>query len=168
MSARTHAPRSTLNHPGAVATNDQRTSPGDASTRAIRYAVISPAVAGCAWAALVFLAWRVESPGPNVDLSGALAMFGVVALGVVGSAVLAPPLALGLVARSPAVRAKAAWAGSALSALGGAFWLIGTTPSRDLEGFAELLSCAGGAVLFLPLLVTYAATRKLSAAAAPG
>lgn len=143
-----------------VATSKQRIRPEDASTRATRYAVISPTLAGCTCAVLVHLSWKVESQGSNSDLGTVLALYAVVVGGVIGLVVLVMLLAVGLVARSPAVRAKAAGVGSGLSALGGALWLLWLIPTSDPDGVAELLSLAAGTVLLVPLPIAYAASKN--------
>lgn len=151
----------------SVAKSKQRIRAEDASARATRCAVISPALAGCASAVLVYLSWRVENKG-SYDLSTVFALYAVAALGILGLAALTLLLAVGLVARPPAVRATAAGVGSGLSALGGTVLLLWFIPTSEPDGLAELLSFAAGAVLLAPLPIAYAASKSHGPPDEPG
>ena len=139
-------------------TTHEPTEPETGFDRGVLLAVVSPMLAGFAWATLMYFWWKNEADQPYADLTTAFAFWGLVVLGCAGFIGLSVPLVIGLTARSRGARIAAASAGAAISALAGAFWLLGGV-AADPTGTQAVLGYAAAAVLFLPLIALAAAAR---------
>jgi hypothetical protein len=129
---------------------------GSAAERAARTAVLSPVGAGCTWVILVYanvMTEPRETLGERLD--SAMAAGGVFAFGLLGLSFLSVPLVIGVTATSRSTALAAAWAGAAVAALAGGWWLL-----AEPIGSVKWLTLVSSAVMFSPLLVTASASRS--------
>ena len=126
---------------------------------ATRMAVISPLVAGCAWAGLMFACWTVDSGGLSEELDASIAILILGLMGVIGLGVLLIPLGIGLTTSSNTTRLAAAWVGALITGLAGVGCLVGAM-GDNLHGVRVLLGYGAATVLFAPIVVTVWASRR--------
>ena len=137
-----------------------RAGPRPSAEATALVALLSPLLAGAAWAALAYVFWRGGSDPENPGLDAAGASLSVVLPGLFGLGALVIPVMIGLVTRSVLTRLAAAWVEAVICALAGVLWFLEVV-FDDLPHPGGLLGAGGALALLVPLAVAGASTRYL-------